>query len=80
MLNIGAGDTRIHPNIINLDLNESPNVDIVASASCIPFSDCSVYLVVSQEVLEHVPDPSAVLEEIYRVLRPSGLLYLQLHG
>lgn len=78
MLNIGAGDTRIHPKIINLDLNESPNVDIVASASCMPFSDCSVDLVVSQEVLEHVPDPSAVLEEIYRVLRPSGCLYLQL--
>ena len=78
MLNVGAGNTRIHPKIINLDLDNGCNVDIVASADCIPLESSSVDFVVSQEVLEHVSDPFAVLREIYRVLKPGGLFYLQL--
>lgn len=78
MLNIGAGDTRIHPKIINLDLEPGFNVDIVGSADHIPLENLSVDFVVSQEVLEHVSDPYAVLEEIYRVLKPGGCFYLQL--
>ena len=78
MLNIGAGDTKIHPKIINLDIQKGINVDIVASADCIPLASHSVDLVVSQEVLEHVPDPYAVLKDIHRVLKSGGFLYLQL--
>ena len=78
MLNIGSGITRIHPKILNLEINSGHNVDIVASADNIPLQHSSVDLVVSQEVLEHVPSPSDVLLEIYRVLKPGGCLYLQI--
>ena len=78
MLNIGSGITRIHPKILNLEVNSGHNVDIVASADNIPLQHSSVDLVVSQEVLEHVPSPSDVLLEIYRVLKPGGCLYLQI--
>lgn len=77
MVNIGAGDTKIHPNMINLDLKAGPNVDIIASADNIPLLDNSVDLVVCQEMLEHVPEPLDVLLEIHRVLRKNGILYLQ---
>lgn len=32
--------------------------------------------VICYQVLEHVPYPSVVLEELYRILRPGGMLYL----
>ena len=43
----------------------------------VPLESLSVDLVISQEMLEHVPNPSDVMKEIYRILRPNGSLYLQ---
>ena len=40
----------------------------------LPFADDSVDLIVGLEVLEHVPSPSAALEEIGRVCRGSAVL------
>lgn len=36
------------------------------------FKDNSMDLIVSMDVLEHVPDPVLAIRECYRVLRPSG--------
>lgn len=50
MLNIGSGETKIHPNIINFDIQDVPNVDIIGTADNIPFSDSRIDLVISQKV------------------------------
>jgi 2-polyprenyl-6-hydroxyphenyl methylase/3-demethylubiquinone-9 3-methyltransferase len=42
----------------------------------IPLLDGSVDVVSAGEILEHVPDPSTVLSEAGRILRPGGLLVL----
>lgn len=42
--------------------------------------DSSVDVVVSLQVLEHVPDPQQYLAECHRVLRPGGQLLLSTHG
>jgi len=42
----------------------------------LPFADASFDSVLSCGVLEHVMDPDASLEEIRRVLRPDGTLYV----
>lgn len=44
----------------------------LAHLSALPFPDASFDLVVSGEVLEHLPDDRAAAREFFRVLRPGG--------
>ncbi|MGH7858512.1 MAG: class I SAM-dependent methyltransferase, partial [Candidatus Binatia bacterium] len=47
---------------------------IRASATGLPFPEASFETVVSNSVLEHIPDLDSTLREISRVLRPGGSL------
>jgi SAM-dependent methyltransferase len=58
------------------DLRVLPNVDFASDASALPLADGSVDLVLSLELVEHVPEPAAVLAEIARVLKPGGTVIL----
>ena len=49
---------------------------VVADAAAIPFGDATVGVVWCLHVLHHVVDPSVVLAEVVRVLRPGGRLLL----
>lgn len=59
-----------------VDLVQTPLVDIVASGEQIPVASEHFDLVICSQVLEYVPDPTAVVEEIRRVLKPGGCLLL----
>lgn len=75
-VDVGSGNFRQNVNIVNVDLMPYPNVDVVTSADGLPFCDESVDIVSSIAVLEHVPDPYAVIGEIRRILKPSGTGYI----
>jgi SAM-dependent methyltransferase len=45
-----------------------------------PLADASVDLAVSHEVFEHISDVPAVLNELARVLRPGGRIYIYIHS
>lgn len=75
VLNLGSGKDN-YPGHTNIDLGRYPNVHIVCSLERIPYKDCSVDLLVSNSVLEHIYDVEAVVREIHRVLKPGGYLYL----
>jgi 2-polyprenyl-3-methyl-5-hydroxy-6-metoxy-1,4-benzoquinol methylase len=49
---------------------------IVGSILEIPFPDNFFDIVISSEVIEHVPDPFKAMHELYRVLKPGGNLIL----
>ncbi len=44
-------------------------------AGNLSFDDRSIDIMISNEVLEHVPDPAKAIAEASRVLRPDGVLY-----
>jgi len=77
-LNVGAGTTKLHPQIKNLDIFAGEHIDYVGKAEAIPEKDNYFKLVITQEVLEHVEDPFKASQEIYRVLQKGGRLYCQL--
>jgi len=51
-----------------------------ASVLDLPFEDESFDFVLSSGVLHHTPDPDKGLDEVTRVLKSGGLLYLMLYG
>ena len=52
--------------------------DFECFLDAIPKPDDTYDAVVNTQVLEHVPDPLAVLKELYRILKPGGVLLLSL--
>lgn len=52
------------------------HIDILADLSSIPIRDASIHIVICTQVLEHVEDPKAVLQECSRILKSDGRLYL----
>lgn len=56
--------------VMNLTTEKQP--DIQADGAQIPFPSAHFDYVICSELLEHVPHPPSVLEEIYRVLKPGG--------
>lgn len=63
---------------IGLDLADNPihdnQPDITWNEGKIPLDNDSVDCAICTEVLEHCPEPEAVLAEVCRVMRPDGLL------
>lgn len=57
---------------INLDISTHP--DIYADVKKTPLPANSVDCVLCTEVLEHLPDPQACVDEMHRLLRTGGLV------
>ena len=76
VVNLGSGVISVDKKIIDVDFQAYPNVKIVADASNLPFKDESVDGVVSESLLEHVADAPKAIQEIKRVLKPGGWVYV----
>ena len=72
ILDLGSGLDRRTPNTINLEIEATPNVDVVGDGHSLPFKDAIFDAVISEAVLEHVQNPTQVVAEMHRVLKPGG--------
>ncbi len=71
---IGGGGARTE-GFVNLDVGLFPGVDVVANAERLPFQDCALDSIECDAVLEHVERPDEVARQMYRTLKPGGLLH-----
>ena len=78
LVDLGAGDQHTKKSIEDRGI-QYIGLDIDAlnfETDFFPLEDNSADIVISLAVLEHLNDPSIFLKEIYRVLKPGGLIYL----
>lgn len=59
-----------------LDMTAGENVDVVANAHELPFDDASFDCITCLEMLEHDNRPLETMAEIYRTLKPGGLVII----
>ncbi len=57
---------------------ESPIADVKADICDLPFEDNSFDIIFCNHVLEHIPDDTKAMQELYRVLKPGGLGIFQI--
>lgn len=58
------------------DLN-SPLAEVHADICDLPFDDNSFDCIICNHVLEHIPDDTKAMQELYRVLAPGGMAICQ---
>jgi SAM-dependent methyltransferase len=86
VLDIGSGNTgktniigltrQVQNGLIAMDMCYASSVDIIGDAHKIPFCDETIDGVLIQGVLEHVRNPKRIVDEINRILRPKGVVYV----
>lgn len=57
---------------------ESPLADVKADICNLPFEDNSFDIILCNHVLEHIPDDTKAMQELYRILKPGGMGIFQI--
>jgi predicted SAM-dependent methyltransferase len=73
---------KLFRNQKNLDYTTtdllSPLADVKADICNLPFSDNAYDVILCNHVLEHIPDDTKAMQELYRVLKPGGMGIFQI--
>lgn len=76
-LNLGSASRRFSIRMLNLDLLAGNDIDIKGNLLCLPVRDESIDTIVCTGVLEHISGPDKAVEEIYRVLKFEGRVFIE---
>lgn len=66
-----------HLDYTTTDLN-SPLADVKADICKLPFEDNSFDIILCNHVLEHIPDDTKAMQELYRVMKVGGMGIFQI--
>jgi hypothetical protein len=70
-LNLGCCDSPL-PGFVNVDSFARPGIEVVDLREAWPWPDDSVEFVRAWDIVEHLPDKIFTMNEMWRVLAPSG--------
>jgi len=82
ILDAGAGCGAWAPilrergDVVAVDLSRQGRPDVAADLKNLPYPDGTFDAVFCSQVLEHEPEPAALLAELYRVIKVGGALVL----
>lgn len=73
---------KLFRNLKNLNYTTtdlfSPLADVKADICNLPFEDNSYDIILCNHVLEHIPDDTKAMQELYRVMKPGGMGIFQI--
>lgn len=71
----GAVGLDINPRNLEKARKHAPQAKLVlGDVEAMPFADASFATIIMTEILEHLPDPTTMLQEVWRVLSPGGVV------
>lgn len=76
ILNAGSSSTRFGDRCVNVDIQEKPNVDVVADIQALPDSIGKFDTVICAAALQYCHDPVGVAQQFYNVLHDGGYLFV----
>jgi len=77
-LNIGCGQLDF-PDCLNVDIRKTPIVHMIVDLESFPypFKDEQFESIYAFDVIEHFDNVIRAMEELHRVLKPDGLLFIR---
>jgi SAM-dependent methyltransferase len=85
ILDVGAGakaqarkDLLKKANYVSVDIEQDNGISVMSDIHFLPFRESSFDAVICTQVLEHVKDPIRSCEELYRVIKSGGLVFVTL--
>jgi SAM-dependent methyltransferase len=76
VLGLGGGPLRVHPHIVNLNIERYENVDVVGDAHRLPLASGCVDAVHCDAVFEHLDDPNTAAAELFRVMKGGAIAFV----
>jgi SAM-dependent methyltransferase len=81
VLNLSAGGSEVKPaNVVELEYSIFRHTDVVGDAHYLPFQDETFSACICMNAFEHYRNPRRVADELLRVLKPGGTLFLHTAG
>lgn len=79
LLELGCGQKKRWEHSVALDINPRTVADVIHDLNAVPypFADNEFDIIIAEHVLEHLGNLIQIVEELHRILKPGGLLYVE---
>lgn len=79
VIDLGSYNRRFYEDSINVDIFQDGDTDLVWDiTNKLPIRSGTIDFIVCSAVLEHVNEPSKVIDEMYRILKPGGRAWVDI--